>query len=215
MWIKICGIRDIDTANYVASLGGDAIGLNFYAPSPRSVSVEQAISIDQAVRGRITTVGLFVNHAVEEVRHISRQVGCDMLQFHGDEPPEFLAEFPDYRIIRAFRLGEDGLVPIADYLRRCRALQAMPWACLIDAAVTGHYGGSGVTLDWHKLAADYHGGWPPMILAGGLTPANVAQAIQVAQPWGVDVASGVESSKGIKDHALIQEFVTQSRSVRV
>lgn len=213
MWIKICGIRDLDTANYVAGLEVDAIGLNFYAPSPRSVTVDQAIAIDHAVRGRITTVGLFVNHSVEEVRDISGRVGCDMLQFHGDEPPEFLAEFPDYRIIRAFRLSDEGLPPIADYLRRCRALHAMPWACLIDAAVTGHYGGSGVTLDWHQLAADYHGGWPPMILAGGLTPDNVAEAISVAQPWGVDVASGVEVTKGVKDRNLIDQFVRASRLV--
>ncbi len=213
MWTKICGIRDSETASFVASQGADAIGLNFYAPSPRSVTVDQAAAIASSVRGSITVVGLFVNHSPEEVHRISRQVGCDMLQFHGDEPPEFLAEFPEAHIIRAFRLGPDGLAPIADYLQRCRALNAMPWACLIDAAVMGQYGGSGVVLDWHQLAIDYHGGWPPMILAGGLTPANVAEAIRVAQPWGVDVASGVESAKGIKDRHLIQQFLKQARTV--
>lgn len=211
MWIKICGIRDLATANYVADLGADAIGLNFFAASPRSVSVEHAATIANAVRDRISTVGLFVNHPVDEVRQICEQVPCDLLQFHGDEPPEFLAEFPDSRIIRAFRVGTDGLLPIARYLEQCRAIHAMPWACLIDAAVVGQYGGSGQTVDWHQLAADFHGGWPPMILAGGLNPTNVAEAIQIAQPWGVDVASGVESAKGIKDHSLIQQFIHQAR----
>src|SRR5260221_293118 len=154
MWIKICGIRDSETANYVADLGADAIGLNFFAPSPRSVTVKQATAIADSVRGRITTVGLFVNHSLVDVQETCHQVGCDMLQFHGDEPPEFLQEFPDARIIRAFRLGPDGLDPIAEYLQRCRTLHAMPWACLIDAAVMGQYGGSGVTVDWHQLAAD-------------------------------------------------------------
>lgn len=213
MWTKICGIRDIETADYIASQGADAIGLNFYAPSPRSVTVEQAAAIAAAIRGRVTTVGLFVNHSPAEVHEISERVGCDMLQFHGDEPPEFLAEFPEARIIRAFRLGNDGLAPIAEYLRECRTLQAMPWACLIDAAATGHYGGTGVTTDWHQLSHDYHGGWPPMILAGGLTHLNVAEAIRVAQPWGVDVASGVESTRGVKDRTLIQQFLKQARTV--
>lgn len=215
MWIKICGIRDLDTATYVADQGADAIGLNFYAPSPRSVTVDQAARIADAVRSQVDIVGLFVNHSVEEVRDTAQRVGCDKLQFHGDEPPEFLAEFPDSHIIRAFRLGADGLAPVAEYLRRCRALNALPWACLIDAAVPGQYGGSGVTVDWGHLADRYHGGWPPLVLAGGLTPTNVADAIRVTQPWGIDVASGVEASRGIKDRQLIQQFVNQARSVTV
>lgn len=211
MWTKICGIRDSDAARFVAGLGADAIGLNFYAPSPRSITVAQGVEIADAVRGQVLTAGLFVNHSIAEVRQISSDVGCDLLQFHGDEPPEFLAEFPDCHIIRAFRVGPEGLAPVADYLRRCRVLQAMPWACLIDAAVSGQYGGSGVTTDWHRLGDEFHGGWPPMILAGGLNPSNVADAIRVAQPWGVDVASGVESERGIKDRDLIEAFIQNAR----
>lgn len=211
MWIKICGIRDIDTARYLADLGVDAIGLNFYAPSPRSVTIEQAKQIAAAVRGRTTIVGLFVNHSVQEVRDVIDQVGLDMLQFHGDEPPEFLAEFPDFRIVRAFRMGADGLAPVAEYLQRGRKLNAMPWACLIDAAAPGQYGGTGSTVDWQRLNESFHGGWPALIIAGGLTPDNVAEAIKVTHPWGVDVASGVEAARGVKDRTLIKNFVESAR----
>ena len=211
MWIKICGIRDAATACFLADMGVDAIGLNFYAPSPRSVTREQAAEIARAVRGRVTLVGLFVNHSVAEVQQTIDEVGLDMLQFHGDEPPEFLAEFPDFRIVRAFRMGPEGLAPVADYLRRGRNLNALPWACLIDAAAPGQFGGTGMTVNWQELAANFHGGWPPLILAGGLTPQNVQAAIEATHPWGVDVASGVESSPAVKDRDLISRFVTAAR----
>ncbi len=211
MWIKICGIRDIATACFLADLGVDAIGLNFYAPSPRSVTREMAAEIAKAVRGRITLVGLFVNHSVEEVQQTISEVGLDMLQFHGDEPPEFLAAFPDFRIVRAFRMGAEGLTSVADYLRRARQLNALPWACLIDAATPGQFGGTGTTVNWQDLAANFHGGWPPLILAGGLTPCNVEAAIDATHPWGVDVASGVESSPAVKDRDLITDFVAAAR----
>ena len=211
MWIKICGLRDFATACYLADLGVDAIGLNFYAASPRSVTREQATEIAKAVRGRVTIVGLFVNHSVAEVQQTISEVGLDMLQFHGDEPPEFLAEFPDFRIIRAFRMGPEGLTTVADYLRRGLQLNALPWACLIDAATPGQFGGTGSTVNWKKLAESFHGGWPPLILAGGLTHRNVAAAIEATHPWGVDVASGVESSLAVKDRDLIKQFVTAAR----
>lgn len=211
MWIKICGIRDTATARFLADLGVDALGLNFYAPSPRSVTIEQAAEIANAVRGRVTLVGLFVNHSVAEVQRAIDEVGLEMLQFHGDEPPEFLAEFPEFRIVRAFRMGPEGLAPVADYLRRGRRLNALPWACLIDAATPGQFGGTGMTADWQELADNFHGGWPPLILAGGLTPVNVESAIEATHPWGVDVASGVEVSKAVKDRDLITQFVTAAR----
>ncbi|MES2788510.1 MAG: phosphoribosylanthranilate isomerase [Planctomycetota bacterium] len=211
MWIKICGIRDTATARFLADLGVDALGLNFYAPSPRSVTIEQAAEIANAVRGRVTLVGLFVNHSVAEVQRAIDEVGLEMLQFHGDEPPEFLAEFPEFRIVRAFRMGPEGLAPVADYLRRGRSLNALPWACLIDAATPGQFGGTGTIADWQELADNFHGGWPPLILAGGLTPVNVESAIKATHPWGVDVASGVEISKAVKDRDLITQFVTAAR----
>ncbi len=211
MWIKICGIRDIATARFLVEQGVDAIGLNFYAPSPRSVTRAQAAEIANAVRGQVTLVGLFVNHSVAEVRQTIDEVGLDMLQFHGDEPPEFLAEFPEFRIVRAFRMGPEGLAPVADYLRRGRNLNALPWACLIDAAAPGQFGGTGMTVNWQELADHFHGGWPPLILAGGLTPHNVEAAINATHPWGVDVASGVESSPAIKDRDLITRFVSAAR----
>ena len=211
MWIKICGIRDIATARFLVEQGVDAIGLNFYHPSARSVTRAQAKEIADAVRGQVTIVGLFVNHSVAEVQQTIDEVGLDMLQFHGDEPPEFLAEFPDFRIVRAFRMGAEGLAPVAEYLRRGRSLNALPWACLIDAAIPGQFGGTGHLVNWQELADKFHGGWPPLILAGGLTPHNVDAAIRATHPWGVDVASGVESSPAVKDRDLITRFVSAAR----
>jgi phosphoribosylanthranilate isomerase len=212
MWIKICGIRDVDTARQLVKLGADAIGLNFYAPSPRSVAVKPAAEIAECVRGQLLPIGLFVNHSLVEIRQISQECGLTTIQLHGDETPEFLAELQEFRILKAFRLGPDGLLPVVEYLQRCERLGVKLSACLIDAAVPGHFGGSGVTVDWNQLAAEYQTELhPPLILAGGLTANNVAKSIHVVRPWGVDVASGVESSKGVKDLLLVKQFIEAAR----
>jgi phosphoribosylanthranilate isomerase len=208
MWTKICGILDEQTARAVAKLGPDAIGLNFYGPSPRRVEISHAADIVNTVGSQVLPVGLFVNHSLVEIREICRQCQITTIQLHGDETPEFLSELSEFRILRAFRIGPAGLDPVFEYLEQCNWLKVPIWACLIDAAVPGQYGGSGVTVDWRRLAAEYSvESLPPLILAGGLTADNVTDAIQTVQPWGVDVASGVEVSRGVKDLGLVEKFI--------
>lgn len=236
MWIKICGIREVETALAVAQTGATAIGLNFYAKSPRSLDPQIAAEIVRRLPHDLEPVGLFVNHTVDEVITTCEQVGLQTVQLHGDEPPEFLRELltrsltlrvgsaerrttrfgeegddggsATFQTIRAFRVGNEGLGEMAAYLDRCRILGAMPAACLVDARVDGQYGGTGHTAPWELLRREYRTGeWPPLILAGGLTPKNVAEAIGIVKPWGVDVAGGVESAIACKDLGLVRQFV--------
>lgn len=213
MWIKICGIRDVETATAVASLGVDAIGLNFFDRSPRVVQPDVAARIVSGLPSGVEPVGVFVNHTAREVQEIARRVGLLTVQLHGDESVETLAELaPEFRIIRAFRVGDEGLADVESYLAACRKAGAMPFACLVDARVVGHYGGTGRTAPWDVLRRDWRTAeWPPLILAGGLQDGNVAEAIQQVNPWGVDVAGGVESAPGVKDIARVREFVRAAR----
>ena len=216
MWIKICGIPDIQTAVAVAKFSPDAIGLNFYRHSPRTVSVAAAAEIVRNLPREIDPVGLFVNELVQTIGETCRQCTLQTVQLHGDEPPEELRNLADrdsgLRFIRAWHLGPEGLQPLGDYLARLHDLGVQPFACLIDARVAGKHGGTGRTVDWTVLANGYRRDeWPPMILAGGLHPGNVAEAIQTVRPWGVDVASGVESSPGQKDIALVEQFINAAR----
>jgi phosphoribosylanthranilate isomerase len=216
MWVKICGLTDVENARDVARLGPDAVGLNFYEGSPRVVDADQAARIVNAVGPGVQAVGVFVNHRVEEIRETCGHSGIGTVQLHGDEPPTMLAELsraePGFRIIRAFRAGPEGLDEIAEYLAECRTLEARLDACLIDARVKGLYGGSGRTAPWDRIRAEYRfERWPPLILAGGLDPRNVAQAAKTVEPWGVDVSSGVESAPGIKDIPRAREFLSAAR----
>jgi len=236
MWIKICGIRDVETALAVAQCGATAIGLNFYARSPRCVDPQVAAEIVRQLPASVEPVGLFVNHTVDEIVATCEEVGLCTVQLHGDEPPQFLRELNDrsltlrvgcvehrttrlgesgydaatapLKIIRAFRVGDEGLSAMAAYLDACRELGARPAASLVDARVAGQYGGTGHAAPWELLRREYRTGeWPPLILAGGLTPKNVAEAIQIVRPWGVDVAGGVESAVACKDMDLVRQFV--------
>jgi len=216
MWTKICGIRDLDTALAVVDAGADAIGLNFFARSPRSVAPADAAAIVRALPEAVESVGLFVNHSVSDVQQTVECCKLTMVQIHGDEPPEFLAELqsrlPDLRLLRAFRIGADGCSPVADYLAECRRLKVSLAGCLADARVTGSFGGTGHTLPWDLLVEQYDSaGWPRLVLAGGLTPENVARAIEVAAPWGVDTASGVESVPGVKDLDRVRRFIASAK----
>lgn len=210
MWTKICGIRDVSTAMAVAELGPRAIGLNFYEPSPRSVTVEVAAEIVRSLPERVEPVGLFVNHSLDEIRQICAACQLSTIQLHGDEPPEFLAELGEFRILRAFRIGDEGLADVDNYLAECRKLGTRPWACLADAKVAGAYGGTGQVAPWTLLQSEWNPDWPPLILAGGLNPRNVAAGIETVRPWGVDVAGGVESAPGSKDLSLVAEFLAQA-----
>lgn len=194
---KICGITRIEDALAAAEAGADAIGLVFYAKSPRAVSVQQAREIIRALPPFVTTVGLFVNASRCELSEILEAVPLDLLQFHGDETP---ADCEGYNrpYIKALRVR-----PGDDLEAACK-LYASASGILLDTYVAGVPGGTGEAFDWSLVPARLS---KPIILAGGLSPANVAQAIARVQPWAVDVSGGVEQSKGIKDHARIRAFI--------
>jgi phosphoribosylanthranilate isomerase len=214
MWIKICGLRDVATAIAVCESEIDAIGLNFYTRSSRHVPPETARQIVQALPSGVEAVGLFVNHPVEEIERICALTGVRTVQLHGDESPEAHAAVTErgLKVLRAFRVGAEGLGPMAGYLNRCAQLGAVPAACLVDSRVEGTYGGTGQVAPWDRIRRDFREDWPPLILAGGLTPENVAEAIEAVRPWGIDVAGGVESSVACKDIARVRDFVHRARS---
>ena len=212
MKVKICGIRDVGTAQAVAALRPDAIGLNFFARSVRCVDEATAAEIVRTLPAGIEAWGVFVNHPLDEIRRIADACGLNAIQLHGDELPETIAALAPLRIVRAFRVGEAGLDELCAYLDRCRVLGCLPDACLIDARVEGVYGGTGKIAPWDLLARDTRRDrWPPLVLAGGLTPENVAAGVQTVRPWGVDVAGGVETSPGIKDLDRVARFIAAAR----
>jgi len=214
MWIKICGVRTVEDAMMVQLARPDAVGLNFHPPSKRYVTLDVAREIGAVIKGNAEVVGVFVNRSAAEIGEICRTCGISTVQLHGDEPPELAAELAEeFRIIRAFRVQEDrGLEPVARELDRYRRLGIPLRACLVDAFVPGAYGGTGQPPPWDVLAAEWNfGSWPPLILAGGLRPENVAEAIAAVAPWGVDVAGGVENNSGFKDPVLVQSFVQNAR----
>lgn len=203
MFVKICGITRIEDAIAAADAGADAIGLNFYPESKRCVTLQRARAIATAVRGRVALVGLFVNAPFEAVDRMDRMVELDLLQFHGDETPAFCARWGG-RVIRALRIAaESDLAQIAAY--------DSAHCVMLDAAVPGVYGGTGVMGEWALARKAVEAGGK-IILAGGLTPENVAAAIETVMPFGVDTSSGVERAPGIKDHARIAAFISAARS---
>ncbi|MEX2172927.1 MAG: phosphoribosylanthranilate isomerase [Pirellulaceae bacterium] len=218
--IKICGIASTGDALLAAEAGADAIGLNFYEQSPRFVSPQRASEIVAAVRrdyapDRLAIFGVFVNAPAEQV--LQAVPGEIDVQLHGDEPAELLAELRQQGIgprslVRAFRSADGNLAAAASYLQTCQRLGALPQAVLLDAHHPGTYGGTGQRLDWKLVrdASDQLAGLP-IVLAGGLTPDNVAEAIRAARPAAVDTASGVEASPGKKDAAKVRAFVAQAR----
>ncbi len=199
--IKICGIRDPRMASAAARAGADAIGLVFHAASPRTVEPDLARDIAQAVPAFVTVAGLFVNRDAADVRAVLERVPVGLLQFHGDEPPEYCEQF-GLPWIRAFRVG-----PGTDLLE-CERRFSRASGLLLDAQVPGQFGGTGTPFDW-SLVPPRLG--RPVVLSGGLDAGNVGSAIRAVRPWAVDVSSGVEAARGVKDAALIEEFV---RSVK-
>ena len=210
--IKICGITNVDDALAVVRAGADAVGLNFYARSPRYIALDTARRIVAALPKEMVKVGLFVNADPADICRVCDDLGLDLIQLHGDEPPELLAQLGERPVMRALRLGAKGFQAVFDYLRRCQELAAMPSLTLLDSLIPGEYGGTGKTADW-TAAKQYvaESGLPPLVLAGGLTPANVADAIRAVRPAAVDTASGVESSPGRKDPAAVAAFVRAAR----
>ena len=218
MWVKVCGIRDRKTARDLAEIGVDAIGLNFYSGSPRVVVVDEAREISKILPSQVVKVGVFVNHSISEVETLATQCRLDIVQLHGDETSAYFAEIqrrlPHVRLIRAWRMSSDGLDGLKIFLDECQSKHLNLAACLVDAHVAGVFGGSGKTVPWKKLASEYRRDeWPPLILAGGLTPDNIAEAISSVHPWGVDVASGVESATAVKDQHLVRQFLLNAKNV--
>jgi phosphoribosylanthranilate isomerase len=211
--VKICGITSTNDAHLAARAGADAIGLNFCPASSRWIDAALAEEIFAALPGHVVKVGVFVNEAPPVVCETHDRLGLDLIQLHGDEPPEFLAQLGSRKVMRAFRHGQDGLKPVGDYLARCQALGRSPDLILLDAFRPGHYGGTGETWNWTTLV-DYPRPpeLPPLVLAGGLRPDSVAEAIRIVGPAAVDVASGVESSPGRKDPQRLEAFVREARA---
>jgi phosphoribosylanthranilate isomerase len=195
---KICGITRIEDALAAVEAGADAIGLVFYPKSPRAVTIEQAQAIIAALPPFISTVGLFVNADRAGLKALLDRVPLDLIQFHGDETPE-QCEGYQRPFIKALR------VQAGDDIAANCDLYAKASGILLDTYVAGTPGGTGETFDWALIPKHLS---KPIILAGGLTSANVSQAIAQVQPYAVDVSGGVEEGRGIKDHQKIRAFMS-------
>jgi len=196
----VCGITRPQDGLAAAHAGIDAIGLVFYPGSPRAVSIVQARAIVEQLPVFVTVVGLFVNPEASEVNQVLDQVPLDLLQFHGDESAAFCEQF-SRPYMKALRVKPDtDLLLFSTTYASARGL-------LLDAWHEGLFGGTGMTFDWELLKPLQ--GSTRITLAGGLTPANVAQACRTARPWAVDVSSGVESSPGVKSAELIAQFASE------
>jgi phosphoribosylanthranilate isomerase len=203
--IKICGITRLEDALSAIALGADALGFVFYPPSPRYVSPVQAAAIVAQLPPFVTTVGLFVDASAQEIAAILAQVPLSLLQFHGDESAEACLAYK-MPFIKAVRV-QAGL-DLVQYALRYSAAQGL----LLDAFVAGVPGGTGQAFDWRLIPSDLS---LPVILAGGLIPDNVAEAVQKVQPYAVDVSGGVEASKGVKDYAKMQTFIQEVTHARL
>ena len=203
--VKICGITRVEDAISAVNAGADAIGLVFYAPSPRCVSIEQAQKIVAAIPPFVSVVGLFVNAPKAEIEVVLSNVRLDILQFHGDETVDECEQIklPYYKAIRV-KAGTNLLQYDVEF--------SSAKALLLDAHSESAFGGTGQTFDWNLIPKNLT---KPVILAGGLSADNVGQAIQQVQPYAVDISGGVEASKGIKDAAKIAAFMQGVSNARL
>jgi len=203
--VKICGITTPEDARHAAHAGAHAIGLVFHAASPRNVTPERARAVVEALPPFVCAVGLFVDAEPAQVRAILAAVPLQLLQFHGDESPAYCASF-DLPWIKALRVR-----PGVDLLQCASRFQGAK-GLLLDAFHEQHHGGTGQSFDWSLIPS----GLPlPVVLAGGLTPETVEQAVRRVRPWAVDVSSGVERSKGVKDPARVAAFIRGARNADV
>lgn len=203
--VKICGITNLKDAMAACEYGADALGFIFYEKSPRYITPASVISIIKELPPFISKVGVFVNEPVEKVRQIKVLTGIDVVQLHGDETPEMCDSVGD-EVIKAFKVGEEGR------LFGSRGFDISRYkvsAYLLDTYKVGLHGGTGETFDWDiAIEAKEFG---RLILAGGLTPENISEAVKKVRPYAVDVASGVEKSPGIKDLKKVKEFVERAK----
>jgi phosphoribosylanthranilate isomerase len=201
--IKICGITNREDAHLVAECGADAIGFIFYPRSPRYVAPEVAKKIIEEIPMGITTVGVFVNHEIQEVKKTAKLCDLDLIQLHGNESPEYCCQFPPSLVIKAFApRTEDDLEKLRGYPVR---------AILVDTHDPLRYGGTGERSDWRLAALVKE--QRPLILAGGLSIANIQEAIEFVAPHAVDISSGVEISPGKKDHQKIKAIIGLVRQI--
>jgi phosphoribosylanthranilate isomerase len=200
--VKICGVTNVEDALAAVDAGADALGIMFYESSPRIVAVKVAADILRQLPPFVAKVGVFVNAEEESVRRAIGECGIDTLQFHGDETPEFCRKFSPLKIFKAFRMEN------LESLRALPGYRTDAW--LLDSFVAGKPGGTGAKFNW-ELAAESKKLGRPIILAGGLTPENVADAVRKVRPFAVDVSSGVESAPGRKDHAKVREFILAAK----
>jgi phosphoribosylanthranilate isomerase len=200
--VKICGITNLADAQAAVAAGADVLGLNFYEGSPRRVSMKTAAEIANQLPPFVMRAGVFVNADEDLVTRAIGECGLSLLQFHGDEPPEFCVQF-GLMSMKALRIRD------AESLKELPRFQTD--AYLLDAFSPEARGGTGEKFNW-ELAVEAQKFGKPVFLAGGLTPENVAEAVRKVRPFGVDVASGVESSPGKKDHAKIRAFIAAVRA---
>ena len=199
--IKVCGITNVEDAQFAADNGATALGMIFYAGSPRYVDAETATRISGAVPKDVARVGVFVNEAPEQVLEIAAQAGLDVAQLHGDESPEVCAAVSPLRVWKVFRVGED-----------FEAAEAAAFGCeafFLDTAGDGLYGGTGQTFPWQRAAEVKSYG--RVVVAGGLDADNVGQAIRLVQPFGVDASSKLERSPGVKDHDKVRRYLEAAK----
>jgi len=204
--VKICGITNLDDARAAIAAGADALGFVFVPGTPRYISPDLAGEIVRELPPFIARVGLFVDAETRTVAEVLVRSGMDTLQFHGEETPDFVRQFRRaVKVMKAFRVrGEETLMRLPAYADAVDAV-------LLDAYVAGAHGGTGAQFDWN-LAVRARDLGKPLVLAGGLTPTNVAEAVRTVRPYGVDVSSGVESAPGQKDPEKLAAFVRAAKS---
>ncbi|RJQ33367.1 MAG: phosphoribosylanthranilate isomerase [Actinobacteria bacterium] len=203
MYIKLCGITNKEDALFASGLDIEALGFNFFKPSPRCIEPDYCQQIISMLPKNISKVGIFVNESLENIKTISSQCALDTIQLHGEESPDFCRKLSSYKIFKAIRIAaEEDLGQMTKYEVE---------AFLLDTKIAGQYGGTGKPFNWELAikAKDYGS----IILSGGLTADNVEKAIRKVKPYGVDVASGVEVRPGKKDNAKMEAFVKRVREL--
>lgn len=199
--VKICGITRVQDARYAAAMGADSIGLVLHQASPKRVTLEQAVEIRRILPPFVTVTAVLLNETGDWVKQVVQRLRPDCLQFHGQEEPDF-CEAWTIPYIKAIPMGSTQNPD--EYAANYASAQGF----LLDSNAAGRLGGSGDTFDWSRIPTSFAA---PLILAGGINPSNVAEAIARIKPWGVDVSSGVEVAKGVKDKDLIDQFFNEVR----
>lgn len=202
--VKICGITNLEDALMAVEAGADALGFNFYRPSPRYISPEDAGEIIKRLPEELLKVGVFVNESPETVREIAQATGITALQLHGDESPEYCSGFGDWYIIKVLSQKDLSNGAAGDY---------DVTAVMIDAGDKSTRGGTGRVVDW-SVAANHRNLVPKLFLAGGLSPSNIAEAIHSVRPYAVDACSLLEQAPGKKNHELVRAFIRNARGVK-